>query len=85
MLKETVKPLDEWNLAEVIVNKGKLDLLLNGTNVVSTTLWDDNWKKLVAGSKFKSMPDFGTFKKGRIALQDHGNLVSYRNIRIKKL
>jgi len=83
--KETVKPLDEWNLAEVIVNKGKLDLLLNGTNVVSTTLWDDNWKKLVAGSKFKSMPDFGTFKKGRIALQDHGNLVSYRNIRIKKL
>jgi hypothetical protein len=83
--KETVKPAGEWNLAEIIVNKGKLDLLLNGTNVVSTTLWDDNWKKLVAGSKFKDMPDFGTFKTGRIALQDHGNMVSYRNIRIKKL
>lgn len=83
--KETVKPAGEWNLAEVIVNKGKLDLVLNGTTVVSTTLWDDNWKKLVAGSKFRDMPEFGTFKSGRIALQDHGNLVAYRNIRVKKL
>lgn len=83
--KETVKPVGEWNLAEIIVNNGKLDLVLNGTTVVSTTLWDDAWKKLIAGSKFKDMPDFGTFKKGHIALQDHGNMVSYRNIMIKKL
>lgn len=83
--KETVKPAGEWNQAEIIINKGKLDLLLNGTNVVSTTLWDDSWKKMVAGSKFKDMPDFGTFKSGKIALQDHGNGVWYRNIRIKKL
>ena len=78
-------PVGEWNLAEIIVKNGKLDLRLNDTTVVSTTLWDDNWKKLVAGSKFKDMPGFGTFKTGRIALQDHGNLVSYKNIRIKKL
>jgi Domain of Unknown Function (DUF1080) len=83
--KETVKPAGEWNLAEIIINKGKLDLLLNGTTVVSTTLRDENWKKLVAGSKFKDMPAFGTFNTGHIALQDHGNLVYYRNIRIKKL
>lgn len=82
---ETVKPAGEWNEAEVKVNNGKLDLYLNGTNVVSTTLWDDNWKKLIAGSKFKDMPDFGTFKKGHISLQDHGNSVWYRNIMIKKL
>jgi Domain of Unknown Function (DUF1080) len=82
---ETVKPAGEWNQAEIKINKGKLDLFLNGTNVVSTTLWDDNWKKLVAGSKFKAMPDFASFKSGHIALQDHGNMVSYKNIRIKKL
>jgi hypothetical protein len=82
---ETVKPAGEWNQAEIKINNGKLDLFLNGTNVVSTTLWDDNWKKLVAGSKFKTMPDFATFKSGHIALQDHGNMVSYKNIRIRKL
>lgn len=83
--KETVKPAGEWNHAEIKCLNGKLDLFLNGENVVSTTLWDDAWKKLVAGSKFKQWPDFGTFKKGRICLQDHGNMVWYKNVMIKKL
>jgi hypothetical protein len=83
--KETVKPFGEWNLAEVKCLNGKLDLYLNGVNVVSTTLWDESWRKLVAGSKFKNMEGFGTYKIGRIGLQDHGDEVCYRNIRIKRL
>jgi len=83
--KETVKPALEWNKVGIKSVNGKLDFFLNGENVVSTTLWDDNWKKLVAGSKFKTMPGFGTYKKGRIGLQDHGDNVWYRNIKIKKL
>ena len=83
--KETVKKYEEWNLAEIKSVNGKLDFYLNGENVVSTTLWDDNWKKMVAGSKFVKMPDFGTYKKGKIALQDHGNTVWYKNVMIKRL
>ncbi len=83
--KETVKPPGEWNLAEVKCVDGKLDLFLNSENVVSTTMWDDAWKKLVAGSKFKEMPAFGTYKVGKIGLQDHGDEVKFRNIRIRRL
>ena len=73
------------NLAEIKCVNGKLDFYLNAENVVSATMWDDNWKKLVAGSKFAKMPDFATYKKGKIALQDHGNTVWFRNVMIKKL
>lgn len=83
--KETVKKPGEWNEAEIKSVNGRLDLYLNGENVVSTQLWDDNWKKMVAGSKFKAYPDFGTYKSGHIALQDHGNTVWFRNIMIKRL
>ena len=82
---EPVKAVGEWNTAEIISNKGVLTFILNGITVVKTTLWDANWKSLVAGSKFAAWKDFGTFKKGKIALQDHGDAVWYRNIVIKEL
>lgn len=83
--KEAVKPAGEWNQVEIMSNNGKLDFFMNGQNVLTTTMWDDNWRKMIAGSKFREWPDFGTFKKGRIALQDHGDAIWYRNIKIKKL
>jgi hypothetical protein len=83
--KETVKAVGEWNKAEVIYNNNTLQLILNGETVVSTTVGDENWDKLVAGSKFRTMKGFGTFRKGRIVLQDHGDKVWYRNIKLKQL
>ncbi len=83
--QEAAKPVGEWNLAEIRSEGGKLDFYLNGVNTISTTLWDDSWRQLIAGSKFKDMPDFGSFKNGKIALQDHGDNVWFRNIQIRKL
>ena len=82
--KETVKPVGEWNQAEVYSRKGQLKLYLNGVNVVSTTLWDGQWRQMIAGSKFRQWPEFGTFHNGNIDLQDHGFVAWFRNIKIRK-
>lgn len=82
---ETVKPYGEWNTAGIKLLNGKLDLYLNGVNVVSTMLWDENWKKMVANSKWKGYPSFTSYRKGHIGLQDHGDEVRYRNIKIRRL
>lgn len=83
--KTAVKPVGEWNTAEIVSKGGKLDFFLNGQNTLSTTMWDDNWRAMIAGSKFKNMAAFGTIRKGRIGLQDHGDDVWFRNIMIKRL
>lgn len=82
---EPVKPVGEWNKAEIISKNGSLTFILNGVKVVKTTLWDESWKALIAGSKFAKWEGFGTYKSGKIALQDHGDSVWYKNIMIKVL
>lgn len=78
-------PAGKWNKVDIIANKGMLEFRLNNNSIIQTTLWDDNWKRLIEGSKFAKWPDFGTFKTGKIALQDHGDPVWFRNIRIRRL
>lgn len=80
-----VKTAGEWNEARIVSNKGKVDFWLNGIQVVSFTMHNEEWKKRISNSKFKDMPDFGLSKKGHISLQDHGDKVWYRNIKIREL
>ena len=82
-----VKPVGEWNLVDIINEKGTLTLKLNGITTVTTTLGDESWKNLIKNSKFSKgeSPDFGKVFTGHIGLQDHGNQVWYRNIRIQRL
>lgn len=82
---ETVKPAGEWNLTKLVVNEGKVEHHLNGEKVVEYELWTPEWEEAVANSKFAQFPAYGKAKKGHIALQDHGDQVSFRNIRIREL
>lgn len=79
------KTCEQWNQVEIKSDKGKLDFFMNGQHTLSTTLWDDNWQKLINNSKFKNKEGFGTYKKGSIALQDHGADVWFKNIIIRKI
>lgn len=79
---DVTNPAGEWNALEIVCIEGSLQVIMNGTTVLSTILWDDHFKMLVANSKFKDLPGFATARSGKIALQDHGDPVSYRNIRI---
>jgi cytochrome c len=81
----TVRPAGEWNKARIVKNNGKVEHWLNGVKVVEYEMYTDQWIAMINKSKFKDMPDFGRAKKGRIALQDHGDKVWYRNIRIRPL
>ena len=83
--KEPVRPALQWNQARLIINKGHVEHWLNGEKIVEFQFGGKEWDALVAGSKFKAMPMFGKAKKGHIALQDHGNKVWFRNMKIKVL
>lgn len=79
------RPVGEWNTARIRIEDGHLQHWLNGIQVLDVQLWTEKWKERVAGSKFSIYPDFGQARKGRIALQDHGQQVWFRNIKIREL
>ncbi|KQS33272.1 DUF1080 domain-containing protein [Dyadobacter sp. Leaf189] len=82
---KAVKPAGQWNKAKIVIKGGRGESWLNGKKVVDFPTQGAEWEKLVANSKFKTWEGFGAASKGKIALQDHGDQVSYRNIRIREL
>jgi alpha-3'-ketoglucosidase len=81
---QNTKPAGEWNKIDIICYQGTVVFNQNGANVVEFHLWTDAWKNMCANSKFKDWPMFvNTAKEGYIGLQDHGNDVWFRNIKLK--
>lgn len=80
-----VRPAGEWNEVRILVNGPHVEHWLNGQKVVEYELGSPDWRERVSRSKFRDWPGFGEARRGHIALQDHGDRVAYRNIRIRAL
>jgi hypothetical protein len=78
-----VRPAGEWNTARVVMRGNLVEHWLNGRKIVEYELLSDDWKRRVAESKFTEWPEYGQATRGRIGLQDHGDPVVFRNIRIR--
>ena len=82
---ESHKKAGEWNQVRILLKDKNLKVWQNGIVTAEVTIGSDKWKELVAASKFKSWPGFAAGEEGAIGLQDHGDVVSFKNLKIKEL
>ncbi|MFQ5639544.1 MAG: DUF1080 domain-containing protein [bacterium] len=83
--KDVTRQVGLYNEAMIRVEKNHVQHWLNGHKIVEYEIGSPEWQKLVANSKFGKLPDYGRYRSGHIVLQDHGDKVWYRNIRIRTL
>jgi len=83
--RDVVRPLGLFNEARIRVEGGRVTHWLNGERIVDYELGSPEWEALVAGSKFASMPHYGRSERARIALQDHGDRVWFRDVAVRRL
>lgn len=82
---ENVKPAGEWNAVRIIMKGYKLEQWQNGVKQIKLTLGSEEINAIVEKSKWKNQKDWGKALIGKIGLQDHGDPVWFRNIKIRSL
>ena len=80
-----VKPAGEWNTGKIIVKDNHVEHWLNGKKLVEYEYASTDWIARVAKSKFADWEYAKAHAKGKIALQDHGDMISFKSIRIREL
>jgi len=79
------RPIGEWNTARIVKRGNDVEHYLNDNLVVAYTLHDDAWNSLFEKSKFAEYSSFASVDEGHLGLQDHGHLVRFRNVRVRRL
>lgn len=82
---DVTKPVGEWNAVRILAEGQHVTFWMNDVQIVEFEIGSDDWKQRVAESKFAEMPLYGASARGHIDLQDHGNPVWFRNIKIREL
>jgi hypothetical protein len=83
--RDVTKPIGSWNMTRLVVRGAHVEHWLNGVKVVEYELWTPDWERRVSQSKFKDYPSYGRARRGHIGLQDHGDRVAFRNIKIRDI
>jgi hypothetical protein len=82
---DATNPAGEWNTLHIVITPEKCIHYMNGTKYVEYVKGSADWDAKVAASKFSKFPNFGKPTKGHINLQDHGNVVSFRNVKVRPI
>ena len=82
---DATKPAGEWNTLRVLITPKKCEQYMNGVKYCEYVKGSEDWNEKVAKSKFSKMPKFGKATKGHLCLQDHGNEVAFRNIKVREI
>lgn len=82
---DATKPVGEWNTLHILITPKKCVHYMNGTKYCEYVKGSADWDAKVAASKFSKFEKFGKATEGHICLQDHGDVVSFRNVRIRKI
>lgn len=83
--KKKLKMVGEWNTSRIVVKDSLVQHYLNGEKIIEFKQWTVDWNKRKVDGKWKDFPDYGIVTNGKIGLQDHGNKIWFRNIKIKSL
>ncbi|MFB9054017.1 DUF1080 domain-containing protein [Formosa undariae] len=84
-VNKPIHPVGEWNTAYISSKNNHVEHWLNGAKVLEYERKSDDFKRLVSESKYAKWPNFGELEKGQILLQDHGDLVSFKNVKIRPI
>jgi glucose/arabinose dehydrogenase len=82
---DAARPAGQWNHLYLRISPNGCEVCVNGVRYYNFSIGDNDWNEKVAKSKFAKFKNFGKASKGHLCLQDHGNEVAFRSIKVRKI